>query len=431
MRRTLAAALAATLMTSLALPALAQQHLDGIAAIVDDGVVLESQIEQRLAQIKRRFAGAAGQLPSDDVLREQLLDRLILEELQLQMANRGGIRITEAELSDAIRRIAAANGMSGEEFLNSLEAQGEDLTQALRDIRDEMLIQQVQQIRVAQRIFISDAEVTNFLNSEQGQFWTAPDYELQHILISLPATASPTTVQTAQQAVNEVEQALAAGTDFSTLAVQYSEGPTALQGGYLGWRKTTEFPPEIAELLIQASPGQVTRPVRSAGGIHIFRVNDMRSAGDLNMVQQTQARHILVSPNEIRTEEETRQLAEDIYQRALQGETFEELAKTYSEDSSNALRGGDLGWASPGNFVPEFESAMNATAVGGLAAPVHTQFGWHIIQVEGRREVDMTDELMRQQARNLLGSQRYDEELELWLREIKSDAFIQILDQDS
>lgn len=423
-------ALAATIYLGLSLTALAQeQHLDGIAAIVDDGIVLESQVEQRMRAIKQRFAGSSGQLPSDEVLREQLLDRLILEELQLQMASRGGIRISDAELTDAIQRVAASNGMTGDDFINSLAAQGENVNQVVLEIRNEMILQQLQQIQVSQRIFISEAEVTNFLNSEEGRFWTAPDYNLQHVLLPLTANASPRTVQAAQQSINEIQQALAQGEDFSALAVQYSGAPNALEGGSMGWRKAAEFPPEIADQLNASSAGDITRPIRSAGGIHIFKINEVRRAEDMTMVQQTQSRHILLSPNEIRSEEETRQLAQELYNRLSEGESFEELAEEYSEDISNALRGGDLGWSSPGQFVPEFEQTMNATAVGELGGPVRSQFGWHIIRVEGRRQVDMTDDLMRQQARNLLASQRFDEELDLWLRELKSDAFIEILDE--
>lgn len=422
-------ALTALLILGMPLTTLAQeQHLDSIAAIVDDGIVLESQLNLRMQAIKQRFAGSTGQLPPDDVLREQLLDRLILEELQLQMAARGGIRVSDAELSAAIQRVAASNGMTGDQFINSLTAQGEDVNQVVLEIRNELILQQLQQIQVSQRIYISEAEVTNFLNSEEGRFWTAPDYNLQHILLPLSANASPQVVQAAQQSANEIEQALASGSDFSALAVQYSGAPNALEGGNLGWRKAAEFPPEIAERLTAANPGDIAGPVRSAGGVHIFKVNEVRRAEDMSMVQQTHARHILLSPNEIRSEEETRQLAEDIFDRISQGESFEELAEEYSEDISNALRGGDLGWATPGQFVPEFEQTMNATAIGELGGPVRSQFGWHIIRVEDRRQVDMTDDLMRQQARNLLASQRFDEELDLWLRELKSDAFIEILD---
>jgi peptidyl-prolyl cis-trans isomerase SurA len=422
-------ALAAIIYLGLPLATQAQeQHLDGIAAIVDDSIVLESQLNQRLQAIKQRFAGSSGQLPSDEVLREQLLDRLILEELQLQMASRGGIRISEAELTDAIQRVAASNGMTGDDFINSLAAQGENVNQIVLEIRNEMILQQLQQIQVSQRIFISEAEVTNFLNSEEGRFWTAPDYNLQHILLPLTANASPQVVQAAQQSVNEIQQALDQGADFSTLAVQYSGAPNALEGGNLGWRKAAEFPSEIADQLNASSAGDITRAIRSAGGIHIFKVNEVRRAEDMTMVQQTKSRHILLSPNEIRSEEETRQLADEIYDRLAEGENFEELAETYSEDISNALRGGDLGWAAPGQFVPEFEQTMNATAIGELGGPVRSQFGWHIIRVDDRRQIDMTDDLMRQQARNLLASQRFDEELDLWLRELKSDAFIEVLD---
>ncbi len=404
--------------------------VDRIAAVVDDGVVLESQVQERMQSIRQRFAGS-GQLPPAQALRQQIIERLILEELQLQMAERMGLRISDSQLMQAVSGIANSNGVTVEQFLAELELQAGSMSSVIYQLRTELTLQQLQQMRVSQRIFISDAEIDNFLNSSEGQFWTAPDYQLQHIMLPLSTTAPPEQVQAVQATVAEIQRRLSQGEDFGALALQYSESPTALEGGQLGWRKAGEFPPEVSQVVEATARGEVSRPVRSAGAIHLFKVNDIQSAESSALVEQARTRHILVAPNEIRSDEETRRLAEGIRTRLENGESFDELARNYSEDIANALRGGDLGWVMPGQMVPQFEQAMSNLQPGEIGGPVRTQFGWHVLRVDERRQVDMSNEFMRQQARNLLRSQRFEEELDLWLNELRSDAFIQILDQST
>jgi peptidyl-prolyl cis-trans isomerase SurA len=251
---------------------------------------------------------------------------------------------------------------------------------------------------------------------------------LQHIQISLSSNADPGEVASAQSTANAVIERLDAGEPFETLAVEYSDAPNAMDGGNIGWRRSMEFPLEIRESLENVDVGEYSQPVRSSGGIHIFKVIEQRGGvSQEQMVEQTKTRHILLMPNEIRNSEETRELAEELRQRILDGESFEELAAEYSEDIGNSLKGGDLGWVMSGQMVAPFEAQMQATEVGEVSPPVETRFGWHIIMVEDRRQQDMSDEILRDQAYGVLHNQRFPEELDLWLREIRGDAFINVL----
>ena len=409
--------------------ALAQgQQIDRIIAIVDDSVVLSSELETRLEDVKMRFTDQTEQLPPDDVLREQLLERLIIENIQVQLADRYGINPTDAQVSQAFAQMANSQGFTPEALASEMEARGENISAVMRGIRRELTIQQMQQAAVNNRIEITESEINNFLRSTEGQFWQSSSLNLQHIQISLSSNADPGEVASAQSTANAVIERLDAGEPFETLAVQYSDAPNAMDGGNIGWRRSMEFPLEIRESLENVDVGEYSQPVRSSGGIHIFKVIEQRGGvSQEQMVEQTKTRHILLMPNEIRNSEETRELAEELRQRILDGESFEELAAEYSEDIGNSLKGGDLGWVMSGQMVAPFEAQMQATEVGEVSPPVETRFGWHIIMVEDRRQQDMSDEILRDQAYGVLHNQRFPEELDLWLREIRGDAFINVL----
>ena len=405
------------------------QELDRIVAIVDSGIVTKSQLDERVEAIRDRFADDPAQLPPLDVLREQVLDRLIIEELQLQMASRGGIRISDQEIDQAFAELAISNGMEPNAFLEELTRSGSSsVTKVIRDLQNELTIQRLQQIQVPQRIRITNAEIDSFLESAEGRIWTAPELLLQHIFLELPSTAGPEQVNLVEETAERVIREFNSGSDFGNLATQYSSSTTALDGGQIGWRRAIEFAPEIGDPLEEVNPGDLVGPIRGAGGIHLFYVNDKRGADDEAMIQQTETRHILIRPNEIRSEEEARELIELIAERLEEGEGFEELARIYSDDVANALDGGYLGWVLPGQMVPEFEAATDLTEVGEVSEPILTSFGWHVLKVDARRDVDMSDQLLRQQASNLIGDQRFEEETDLWVRELRSEAFIQILD---
>ena len=409
--------------------ALAQgQQIDKIIAIVDDSVVLSSELETRLEDVKLRFSDQTGQLPPDDVLREQILERLIIENIQVQLASRYGISPSDAQVNQAFSQMATSQGFTPEALASEMESQGESISSVMRGIRRELTIQQIQQTAVNNRIEITEAEIDNFLRSTEGQFWQSSSLNLQHIQIGLSSDADPGEVASAQSTANSVIERLEAGESFETLAVQYSNAPNAMEGGNIGWRRSMEFPLEIREALENVSVGEYSEPVRSSGGIHIFKVIEQRGGvSQEQMVEQTKTRHILLMPNEIRNSEETRELAETLRQRVFEGEPFADLAAEYSEDFGNSLRGGDLGWVMPGQMVAPFEDQMEATEVGEVSPPVETQFGWHIILVEDRREQDMSDEILRNRAYGVLHDQRFPEELDLWLREIRGDAFVNVL----
>jgi len=409
--------------------ALAQgQQIDKIIAIVDDSVVLSSELETRLEDVKLRFSDQTGQLPPDDLLREQILERLIIENIQVQLASRYGISPSDAQVNQAFSQMATSQGFTPEALASEMESQGESISSVMRGIRRELTIQQIQQTAVNNRIEITEAEIDNFLRSTEGQFWQSSSLNLQHIQIGLSSDADPGEVASAQSTANSVIERLEAGESFETLAVQYSNAPNAMEGGNIGWRRSMEFPLEIREALENVSVGEYSEPVRSSGGIHIFKVIEQRGGvSQEQMVEQTKTRHILLMPNEIRNSEETRELAETLRQRVFEGEPFADLAAEYSEDFGNSLKGGDLGWVMPGQMVAPFEDQMEATEVGEVSPPVETQFGWHIILVEDRREQDMSDEILRNRAYGVLHDQRFPEELDLWLREIRGDAFVDVL----
>ena len=402
--------------------------VDKVIAIVDDDVVLSSELDSRVNSIKARFVDKPEQLPPEEVLRKQVLDRLISENIQIQLAQRGGIYISDEQVNQSFAQLAEGQGLNPNQLLQELNRQGESVTSVMRDLRRELTLQQVQQAQVNRRIYVSDAEVDNFLKSAEGQFWQKPSLNLRHIQFTLASNAGPSEVATAANLAETVSEKLGNGEDFASMAVQYSNGPTALDGGAIGWRRSIEFPPEISEALGDAEKGMITPPIRSSGGIHIFQVVDIRGGTQIEMVQQTKTRHILIQPNQIRDMDEAREIVIDLRERIQAGESFEELAKEYSEDISNSLKGGDLDWVLPGQMVPPFEAMMNETEVGTVSEPVETRFGWHILQVDERREVDMSSNIMRNQARNVLRSQRYPEELDLWTREIRSDAFVNLVE---
>lgn len=404
------------------------QKMDKIVAVVDSGVVLESELTQRVASIKIRFANQPGQLPPEDILREQILERLISENIQIQMAERSGIYITDEQLSAAFTQLATSQGLTQNQMMQQLNTEGESVTGVMRDLRQELTLQQVQDSQVNRRIYISESEVENFLKSAEGQFWLQPTLNLQHIQIDAASNAGPSEVESAKNLAFSVVEKLKQGERFETMAIQFSNSPTALEGGNIGWRRPIEFPPEINEVLEKAEIGTTTEAIRSSGGYHIFHVVDAQGGERAEFIQQTKTRHILIQPNQIRSSEESRQLAEELRERVLAGESFEELAKEYSEDISNSLKGGDLDWVLPGVMVPEFEDMMNKTETGEVSEPVETRFGWHILKVEDRREEDMSSNIIKNQARNVLRTQRYPEELDLWTREIRSDAFVSIIE---
>ena len=400
------------------------EMLDQVVAIVDDDVIMASELRERLASVNEGLAARGVEAPPEDVLIRETLDRLILESIQVQKGQRVGVRISDQQLNAAIGRIASQNGMTVDQFRMALEQEGRSYQGLREEIRKEMIVQRVQQGNVNQRIEITDQEVDNFLATEEGQKLTQPEYNILHALLAVSPDAPAAEVERAEAHVNQVLGNIRSGTAFEQ-AVSAPGGPHTFSGGSLGWRKLDDLPSLFSDVAPTLQKGETSNPVRSDSGFHLVYMHDRRG-GDSMVISQTQVRHILIKPSEIMTDEEARALAAELRARALAGEDFGELAKEYSEDIGSAQEGGDLGWTTPGQMVPEFEQAMTATTVGELSDPVRSQFGWHVLEVTDRRDEDMTVQANRNKAMNYLHSRKYQEELDAWLRQIRDEAFVDI-----
>lgn len=399
--------------------------IDRVAAIVDDNIIMASELNEKVDFFRNDIAKRSNQLPPDDILRQQVLERLVLESIQLQMADRAGLRVDDDTLNQTIEKIAQQNNMTKEKFRQSIEKEGQSYQNIREQIRRDLLISELRQKTVGRRIRITEQDIKTFMASELGKNKTAGDYRLGHILIALPAHADEKTIKKTQARANKTHQTLIAGASFQETAIKQSAGQNALEGGDLGWRNAAQLPSLFAEQVKSMNVGDVAQPIRSASGFHIIKLLDLRG-GESHFVKQTRARHILIKPNEIRSLDEAESLADKIRNDILAGEEFAGLAKTFSEDPSSARNGGDLDWVTPGSLVPEFEKVMANIQIGKISKPFLTQYGWHILEVLERRKKDMGKEYKINQARNFLSKRRYEEELESWVREIRQEAYVDI-----
>jgi peptidyl-prolyl cis-trans isomerase SurA len=397
--------------------------IDQVVAIVDDDVVMASELRERIAAVRENLKAREIQAPPEEDLIRETLDRVILESIQLQKGTRVGVRISDEQLNAAVQRIAAQNRMTLEEFRNAVEAQGQSYTEMREQLRKEMIIQRVQAGNVNQRIQITEQEVENFISTQEGQKLTQPEYRLLHALLAVSPGASETEVAAAEAHVNKLLARIRNGEAFES-AIGSSREPYAFTGGDLGWRKLDDLPSLFSDVAPGLEKGETSDPIRSDSGFHLVYLANL--SGGERMVAQTEVRHILLKPSEILSDEQAQQLAQSLRTRALNGEDFGDLAREYSEDIGSAAEGGALGWTSPGQMVPEFENAMADTAVGEVSEPVRSQFGWHILEVQGRRSQDMTNEAARSKAMKFLHDRKYQEELDAWLRQIRDEAFVDI-----
>ena len=391
--------------------------LDRIAVIVDDGVIMESQIKSQTAEILEQYKNQNINPPSKEILREEIIEKLVLDELQLQMATRVGIRISDAELNQTFIRIASGNNMELEEFIDYLRSQGTSYENLRENIRRQMLIQRVQQGRVSSEVSITDKEFEGFLQTDDSIKSLEPEIQLGQIL-----------VKTKEEA-NEILVKLDSGEDFQQLAINFSKSSSARNGGLLDWKR----PSEMAELFANAVDGKdknwISKPLESGAGFHIIKLIDKR--GELvEFEDQWQVRHILMIPSAIKTDEETFKEITSIRERFIDGESFEDLAKEFSEDPGTSSNGGDLGWSGKGRYAPEFEATMLLTPVGETSEVFETQFGYHFLQVIDKRNKDITNDLIENRAYNMLFSRKYDEALENTLRSMRAEAFVEIKELD-
>ena len=403
----------------------AMQLLDRVVAVVDQTVISQSELDNRLGKIVARSEAANINLPPMATLREQVLDQLVLETLQINLAVRYGAIATDQEVYSAIQGMLKQRNMSEEQLSIELARDGETVNEFQESIRKQLTMQNISQGAVSNRIKISEQDIDNFLNSADAQFWISPDYHLGHILISVPSSASNDDIKAAEDKANKIYERASQGANFAELAIAQSNGPSALEGGDLGWKKSSDLPTLFAEIAPTLQPGDVAKPARSQAGFHILKLYKKRGENK-QIVTQTKARHILIKTSEIVSKQQAIDKLIDVRKRVLEGEEFAELAKNNSEDIATKLAGGDLGWSNPGMFVPEFEKVMKDLPKGEISQPFLTQFGWHILQVIDRRQEDLTDLVIRNKARTLLINRRFEDEVQVWLQEMKDDAFIQI-----
>ena len=399
--------------------------LDRVAAVVNDGLVLRSEVEKQMAVVSARIQQSGQQLPPRNVLRQQVLERLVLQELQMQRAERLGLKVSDEMVNTALTDVAARNNMKFSDMPATLEAQGIDYRDYREEVRREMTLQGLRQRDVLARVYVSPREVEQCIAKRNATPGADNEFNLAHILVAIPGTADEKQIAERTSRAQAVYERATKSEDFAQLAITYSDSGTALEGGALGWRKAGQLPSFVADIIPTLQAGEVTQPIRTPSGLHIFKVLEIRGGQAPALVSQVHARHILMKPTEVMDDETVRQKLTQIRDRVLKGESFEAVASVTSEDPGSAAAGGDLGWAGPGSFVPEFEKQIDALAENEISPPFRTQFGWHIVQLLGRRTYDATEDMTRNRCVSQLREARADEETEIWLRRLRDEAFVE------
>jgi len=399
--------------------------LDRVVAIVNDGVVLNSDLDGEIEAVSVRLREQKLELPPQNVLRQQVLERLVLQEIQLQRATRAGIKVTDETLNAALQDVAKRNNLTLSQLPDALAQQGIDYPSYRDSVRKEITLTLLRQRDVLQRISVTPREIDQYLEKQTKTPSEHNEYNVSHILIAVGQEASQSQLDGAARRAQEVYERAKGGEDFAKLAVAYSNSQTALDGGALGWRKGGELPTFLTDVVARLKPGEVSEPLRTPTGYHIVRLNDIRGAAQKTIEDQIHVRHILMKTNELADDATVRAKLMALRERILKGEDFAGIAKTSSEDPGSATDGGDLGWTGPGAFAPEFEQVVNALKDGDISEPFHTQFGWHIAQMLGHRRFDNTDEIKRRQAMEAIRAGKADEETELWLRRMRDEAFVE------
>jgi len=399
------------------------EFIDGVAAIVNDGVVLKSQLQDELKLIMMRAKDGNFTLPPANVLEEQVLERLIVDEIQLQRAAQIGLSVSDQMLNEAIEGMAAQNNIPFDQMPAALAAQGIDYADFRSGMRDEITLEQLRRIIVAQNIDVSDREVAQCVTDLEDNVVVNSSWNLSHILVNLPDGATAAQIEVAESAAQNIYEQIMAGADFGEMAVRHSQSDTALRGGELGWIEGQQVPSFFVDILAPLTTGDVSEPFRTSSSFHIVKVNDLRSAIQRSEVNQTHARHILITPNEIIDDATARQQLEDALKKIAAGEDFAELAKLLS-DGPTAPVGGDLGWSDPGSFVPEFEETMAKLEIGEVSEPFRSPFGWHILEVIERRVYDNTEDLKRRNCDARIRNSKLEDETQLWIRRLRDEAFV-------
>jgi len=400
-------------------------EVDRIIAVVNNEVITSQELRARVDQIVRQFSRQGNQLPPQDVLQRQILERLIVERAQLQLARETSLRVDDGMLERAIARIAENNRLSPQEMRAALERDGVSWSRFRDEIRTEILLTRLREREVDSKVVVTDAEVENFLTNNPDAF-SGVEYHVAHILLRAPEGASPEQIARLRQRAETVMARLRSGEDFGRVAAETSDAPDGLSGGDLGWRERDRLPALFADAVRSLQPGQVSPVMRSAAGLHIVKLVESRggAAAGPQQLEQTHARHILIKTSEVVSDAEAESRLVGLRERIVNGADFGELAKANSADLS-AAKGGDLGWVNPGDTVPEFERAMNALKPGEVSPPVHSPFGWHLIQVTQRRMQDVTDERKRNAARSILRERKSEDAYEDWVRQLRDSTYVE------
>ena len=402
------------------------QPLDGIAAIANDGIVLRSELDQQVRVISDRIEQAGQQLPPSNILRQQVLERLVVQAIQMQRAERLGIKVSDETVNQTLTDVAQRNNIKFSDLPAALEAQGLDYRSYREEVRREMTLNMLRQRDVYSRIYVSPREIEQCFAKRKNSPGEDVEYELAHILVSVPTSATPEQAEARVARAQGVYERARRGEDFSQLAISYSDAGTALEGGSIGWRKASQLPSFAADAIPQLKPGEVTEPIRTPSGLHLFKLINTRGVTGAAVVSQVHARHILLETNEVEDDDAVRQKLINFRNRILKGESFEAIAAVNSADSGSAAKGGDLGWVGPGTFVPVFEQQLDALQENEISEPFKTQFGWHIVQLLGRRTYDATDDVIRNRCVAQLRESKAEEETEIWLRRLRDEAFVEI-----
>ena len=399
--------------------------LDQVVAIVDEDVILQTELEARISTITSRLSAQGTALPPRQILEERVLDQLITESIQMQMADRAGMRISDNELNETMANIAERNGMSLAQFENQLAAEGVSYNQAREQIRREMLTSRVQQRQVGNRVRVTDREVENYLESLEARGGNNAQYRLAYIFVSVDDPSDEAEVDAAREKAQRLRNEIASGRDFREVAVAESDASNALEGGDMGWRAEGQLPSLVAPVVPELPVGQPSEVLENNSGFHLVMVMDKRGGEQQQLIQQHRVRHILVRPSEATTDSQAETMIRDLYQQLQNGASFSALAKEYSDDPVSGSDGGNLGWVSPGQMVPAFEQAMLNADIGEFQGPFRSQFGWHILQVQERRQKDISGDVRDAEARQAIYRRKFETELQNWLQEIRDEAFIE------
>ncbi|WP_413494326.1 peptidylprolyl isomerase SurA [Morganella psychrotolerans] len=407
----------------------APQQMDKVAAVVNNGVVLESDVNNMLQTVVVNAKNAGQQVPDQATLRQQILERLIMDNIVMQMAGQMQITIPEQAIDGAIEDIARQNNISSAQMKERLKRDGMSYDKYRSEIRKEMMMAEVRNNEVRRRVVILPQEVDALANLISAQNSADSELNISHILIPMPENPTDAQMNAAKEKVSVIMSELQKGADFGKLAITYSADPQALKGGNMGWSRLQELPGLFVERLQSAKKGEIVGPVRSGVGFHILRVNDMRGNSQPISVTEVKARHILIKPSPIMTDEQARSKLQQITNDVKSGKTsFDDAAKQFSEDPGSALRGGELGWSMPDVYDPAFRDALMKLKKGDLSQPVRSSFGWHLIQLEDTRNVDKTEAAQKDRAYRMLFNRKFSEELQSWMQEQRAGAYVEILD---